>query len=118
MPWWDGINTYFSWSPGGFLPYKSPKVPIEIESLTIQCNGCDGPTEGLRGDVVEYRSCVEFRCGGICHACRSITYARMRIYEDGHVLWEGRPGWYELRMERPPWAAFKKFLRCLTRRHT
>ena len=76
--WFDGVHTYYSWSPRGLLPYKQGN--IEIESLAIKCRGCDGKTDSLRGQAIEYRSCTELRVGAYCPKCVMITYARLRVY--------------------------------------
>ena len=113
--WWNGVETYYNW-PRLPLPFRCPKTSLEIEEIAVKCSDCGRPTACVRGEVKEYGNCAEFRCAGLCDDCKLVTYARGRVYQDGHILWEGPHGWFELEAKRSFWGRAADFVHNLLAR--
>lgn len=85
------------------FPIKHPNAEvITITELNVICKKCEQATTALRGDVTIHANCTELDMGGVCEACKVITWSRTRVYAKHLLAWRDE-GIVEIPITSPKW---------------
>jgi len=111
----DAIKKYLA-TPEIVLPYHSQNIDFTLTEFSGVCKICQGDTEKLRAHLTEHLQCLEIEGGGVCAACRCVTFFKARITKDGRLMYLSDKGWMQYRLKFGLGVRIKKAFKALLSR--